>query len=76
MTAGPRWCTSPKRQHADVWMAIWTILEDVGVGAVTFKKLNAHQSRAAKQRQDEEMQVAIAANREADRGPRGQARRN
>ena len=65
VAAGQRWCTSPKRQHADVWREIWTVLLDIGLGGITFAKVKAHQTRGEHEQRGADS-IAFAANREAD----------
>ena len=70
IVAGPRWCTSARRQNADLWRAVCAHLDDMGADAVTFRKVTAHQSKAMQLRHSADMQIGLAANHEADLGAR------
>ncbi len=41
---GREYCTSAKREGADLWRRIWPLIEDIGLspGALTFVKVKAH----------------------------------
>ncbi len=42
---GQRWCTSSRREGADIWKAIWQNMEDIGLG-VRVVKVKGHAKQA------------------------------
>ena len=69
IAAGRAWCVCAARPDADLWMAVWRRIDDLGLGptGVLFQKTKAHRSEAALQRLEAgELRIARA-NAEADR---------
>ena len=69
IAAGRAWCVCAARPDADLWMAVWRRIDDLGLGptGVLFQKTKAHRSEAALQRLEaDELRIARA-NAEADR---------